>query len=188
MSSQKSPYKCVFMLATVMYSITPVFLLEQTVLSFCCKLKKKYTIQRWSWSWCCNIIKLQSDVFNLALPLISLTHSGVWQVERFKALQPFFISPLLTEDLEEEEEFSGGLDFCQYTEQLSDPAWCHVGKIRRRRFLFRYPVWPPCFCCEDCWMAAKSYHNISCDKKAACYNLKLFYPLFLTTKGQHIKL
>lgn len=81
---------------------------------------------------------------NLPLPLISLTHPGMWQVERFAVLQLKYIQSFFSITGSEEE--GGGLQrsFCQCSEQLSARAWHHMGGIRRRRMLFSYPVWPLC--------------------------------------------
>lgn len=57
---------------------------EHTVCFFC--VLEEYTC-RWSCGWSHNTIKLQWVLSNLPLPLISLTHSGLWQVKRFQVSQ-----------------------------------------------------------------------------------------------------
>ncbi len=82
-------------------------------------------------------------------------------------------SPLLAG--KKKEEVSRGLGFCQYSEQLSGLAWCHMGGIRRRRVPFPYPAWPLCTYSKELWRAAMSFPIPS----LMSYSVFLFYCLLL---------
>lgn len=88
---------------------------------------------------------------NLPLPLISLTHPGMWQVERFKVLQMKYIQSFFSITGREEGGGGGfqGTGFLPVQRTAERSGGTPYGRNQEEAspIPLLYPAWPPCTYC-----------------------------------------